>query len=444
MSSTRGGSDTTLAESATAAWTLAYDIPPSIAANSSPQRNNHEAAFASRAKASGSAMSPRLNLNSVGLSNSAIADDHTRSASRWRSLRVHPVEPRLERRLVRGGVDVIREQVGAHPDDAAVVVASEEAVQAVGRADAEELRRRVVDDAVEGPGVAERRVDRIAQTRVRGNAQGGAQRLHRVRRSGGLGSGDAVRRLADVRDRAAVEVLEVLREGVEVEVRVAADGVVLVLPPVGQDPAVDVAQVGGAAFAGLDRVVEGVEGPVRRLHADHEAVRRVPGHDRRPLGRRGSGGDLHARREHPRRGVGCDRGPDVVRGGGQVDLAGDLELATHDWGSLLFVMVGCRAATNRCERPPGAASSWYFATRPLTAFFRSTANAARSFADANRTSLSIPRVASGLPAALARVMSSPTSRTMRPATASSQRAERWSGSRDGSGATADRAVGEIT
>ncbi len=98
----------------------------------------------------------------------------------------------------------------------------------------------------------------------------------------------------------------------------------------------------------------------------------------------------------------------------------------------------------RCERPPGAASSWYLETRPLTASASSAANAARSFADAKRTSLSMPRVASGLPAALAPVMSSPTSRTRRPATASSQRAERWSGARDGSGATADSAVGEIT
>src|SRR3981081_1646952 len=174
------------------------------------------------------------------------------------------------------------------------------------------------------------------------------------------------------------------------------------------------------------------------------AALRVPGRDGRPLGRLGAGGDLHPRRELPGRSIGSDRGPDVVRGGGQVDLADDLEFTAHESGSLLFVMVGCSATTNRCVRPRGAPSSWYFATRPLTASANSTANAARSFADANRTSLSIPRVASGLPAALAPVMSSPTSRTRRPATASSQRAERWSGSRDGSGATADRAVGEIT
>ena len=68
-------------------------------------------------------------------------------------------------------------------------------------------------------------------------------------------------------------------------------------------------------------------------------------------------------------------------------------------GAPCFVIVGWSATTNRCERPPGAASSWYFATRPFTASASSTANAARSLADANRTSLSIPSVASGLPAA---------------------------------------------
>ena len=54
------------------------------------------------------------------------------------------------------------------PTTLAVVVAAEEAVQPVGGADAEELRRRVVDDAVERSGVAELRVDRVAHARVRG------------------------------------------------------------------------------------------------------------------------------------------------------------------------------------------------------------------------------------------------------------------------------------
>src|ERR1700750_596322 len=198
----------------------------------------------------------------------------------------------------------------------------------------------------------------------------------------------------------------------------AADGVVLILPLVGKDAAVDVAQVRGAAGARLDRVVERVEGPVGRLHADDQAVRRGPGRDRRARGRLGAGGDLHPGREHPGRGLGGDRGPDVFRGGGQVDLAADLELAAHDRDSLGFVMVGCSATTKRWGRPPGADSSWYLATSPLTAVASSAANAARSWADAKRTSLSIPSVASGLPAAVAPVISSPTSLTRRPATAS--------------------------
>ena len=89
-----------------------------------------------------------------------------------------------------------------------------------------------------------------------------------------------------------------------------------------------------APLAGLDRVVERVEGPVRGLHADHQPVRRVPGRDGRPLGRFAAGGDLHPGRELPGRRLGGDRGPDVLRRGGQVDLAGDLELTAHDSGSL--------------------------------------------------------------------------------------------------------------
>src|SRR3954447_5463648 len=99
-------------------------------------------------------------------------------------------------------------------------------------------------------------------------------------------------------------------------------------------------------------------------------------------GRAAVGGDFQAGRELPGRGAGRDRRPHVVGGGGQVDLAGDLECAAHDSGSFGFAMAGWRATTNRCERPPGAASSWYFATRPFTASASSAANAARAFADA--------------------------------------------------------------
>jgi len=74
----------------------------------------------------------------------------------------------------------------------------------------------------------------------------------------------------------------------------------------------------------------------------------------------------------------------------------------------------------------------------------SSAKAARSAAEANRTSPSSAKVATRLPARLAPVISAPTSLTSRAATASSQRAESRSGERCGSGATAASAAGEIT
>src|SRR3954452_20959231 len=73
MSSTRGGSETTFTDVGTAPWTSAYDIPPSIAANSSPQRYSQDAASDSRAKALGSAIMPRLYVKSVGTSKSCTS-----------------------------------------------------------------------------------------------------------------------------------------------------------------------------------------------------------------------------------------------------------------------------------------------------------------------------------------------------------------------------------
>jgi hypothetical protein len=55
-----GESDTMLGRLGDRHLDTAYEIPPSTAAHSSPQRNNHDAAFAARAKASGSAISPLL------------------------------------------------------------------------------------------------------------------------------------------------------------------------------------------------------------------------------------------------------------------------------------------------------------------------------------------------------------------------------------------------
>src|SRR3954451_18531297 len=88
-------------------------------------------------------------------------------------LRVYAVQPCLELRFARRGVDAVHEQVRAQADDAAEVIAPEEAEQAVGGADSEERRREVVDDAVEVARVAERRVDLVTDARVGGETQGG-------------------------------------------------------------------------------------------------------------------------------------------------------------------------------------------------------------------------------------------------------------------------------
>ena len=94
--------------------------------------------------------------------------------------------------------------------------------------------------------------------------------------------------------------------------------------------------------------------------------------------------------------------------------------------------------------PPSVASSWYLPTNAVTMLASSSAKAARSAAEANRTSPSMAKVATRLRACAAPAMSSPTSRTSRDASAISHRAESRSGERDGSGCTAASAAGEIT
>ena len=78
------------------------------------------------------------------------------------------------------------------------------------------------------------------------------------------------------------------------------------------------AQVPASTFAGLDRVVEGVEGPVRRLHPDHEAVGAGPQVvTGPPSGGAAPAGISRPRRELPGRGVGAViAGPDVPGGAG--------------------------------------------------------------------------------------------------------------------------------
>jgi hypothetical protein len=127
---------------------------------------------------------------------------------------------------------------------------------------------------------------------------------------------------ADERRRAALEVRQVLAQRVQVEVRVLVGGVVLVVPVVGEDAAVDVAQDRGTPAAGLDDVLDRVEPAVLALLAGEEAVRPVV--DVGALGVDEPG-------EEPAL-VACGRGdgvPDLLGGRGQLDLAADLELTGH-------------------------------------------------------------------------------------------------------------------
>src|SRR6266511_797366 len=92
--------------------------------------------------------------------------------------------------------------------------------------------------------------------------------------------------------------------------------------------------------------------------------------------------------------------------------------------------LGCTATITRCSRPPFADSSWYLLISPVTAVASSSANAARSAAEANLTSPSMANVASRLRALAAPATSCPTSRTSRAASAISHRADKRSGDRE--------------
>jgi putative membrane protein len=97
-----------------------------------------------------------------------------------------------------------------------------------------------------------------------------AELLERVRRLAGR---RPVRR--DVGHRATAEVPQVLTERVQVEVGVPAGAVVLVVPVVDEDPAVDVTERGATAGASLDDVLQLVEPAVLALDPGDEAMRRV-------------------------------------------------------------------------------------------------------------------------------------------------------------------------
>src|SRR4029079_1176587 len=251
---------------------------------------------------------------------------------------------------------------------------------------------------------------------------------------------------ADVGDRPAGEVAEVLAQRVQVEVGVAAGAVVLGVPVAGEDPAVHVAQH-RAARCRLDLVLERVRELVA-LRAHGQVARRVEhGHGVAGPHLADGAGRALTGREHPARGAvaGGDRGPQLLGGPGQFDLTPDLELAAHGASfRLMCVRLGCRATTSRWRRPLRAPSVWYRAASDETAPARSSANAALSAADANAMSRSLVNGASGLPARSAPAISSPSSRTSRAPTASIQAADSWSGARAGSGSSGDSAAGEIT
>src|SRR5215469_7650928 len=129
-----------------------------------------------------------------------------------RQLSVDGVEPVLQRLLGRRGIQVVAKYVRAHPDDAPVVVAAEEAIQGVAGPDANELGREIVDHAEERACSAQVGVYGIPDRRIGADAKRRPQRVHGVWGTGLLRPLDPGRRLPDVRNTAAVEVLQVLAQ----------------------------------------------------------------------------------------------------------------------------------------------------------------------------------------------------------------------------------------
>ena len=70
--------------------------------------------------------------------------------------------------------------------------------------------------------------------------------------------------------------LQVLAQGVQVELGVLAGAVVLLVPVVGEDPAVDVVQLGAAAVQRLQDVLQLVEPAVRTVHPGHQVAWGTP------------------------------------------------------------------------------------------------------------------------------------------------------------------------
>ncbi|MNI84982.1 hypothetical protein D3C73_1419350 [compost metagenome] len=109
-----------------------------------------------------------------------------------------------------------------------------------------------------------------------------------------------------------------------------AGTVVLLIPVVGEDPAVDVVQLGTATFKGLKDVLQLVEPSVRTIHPGHQVTGvLLSGLDVRPL----------IRGEHPSRRVLGDRLPHTLRGAGQFGVRHDFEftVVSHCCGPFLLI-----------------------------------------------------------------------------------------------------------
>lgn len=138
------------------------------------------------------------------------------------------------------------------------------------------------------------------------------------------------------RDGLPIEILQVLAQGVEVELSVLARAVVLLVPVVREDATVHVVKLCPPALDWFQKVLQLVEPAFGSLHTGDE-VPRVVVHcpDRRPL----------VRREHPGGRVLGDRFPDLLRRSGQLGIDDDLEftvVVSHcsaPWLNLGFSMV---------------------------------------------------------------------------------------------------------
>ena len=146
-------------------------------------------------------------------------------------------------------VDLRVEQVDGHPHRSPECVPPEEPVQPVRCTDAEEVGRRVVDLTGDRPGHIDREDHGPSDQVVARHAECATEAVEAVifRRAGRAREAGWV--ATNVDGRPAVEVLQILPEGVKVEVSVLADCIKLVVPVVHEDAAVHIAEDSAATDA---------------------------------------------------------------------------------------------------------------------------------------------------------------------------------------------------